>query len=214
MLDKVRNFIPAWQRGLIQRPGRQSLFWAGKDKCNGGQCLVAWDSIRRPKIFGGLGIKNLKWQAIALRVRWEWLKRTDPHRPWQGLPMMENTKAREVFDALINIKVGSGGKVLFWRDKWIHGVAAADIAPLLVASVQTRMINNRTVQQALEDGRWMHDFEANISFTAQIQCMHLCHAIATVECDPTEPDGFTWPASASGVYTTKSVYDYLCSLTC
>lgn len=105
----------------------RSFFWAGKDKCNGGQCLVAWDKICRPKLFSGLGIKNLKWQATALRVRWEWLKRTDSQRPWQGLPMMEDIEMREVFDALINIKVGSGEKVLFWRDKWIHGVAAADV---------------------------------------------------------------------------------------
>ena len=93
MLDKVRHFMPAWQRGLIQRPGRlilvqsvvaarpvhhlmiteapewvledmnkwmRSFLLAGKDKCNGGQCLVAWDKICLPKAFGGLGIKKLE----------------------------------------------------------------------------------------------------------------------------------------------------------
>lgn len=77
-LDQVRNIISAWQRGLIQRPGRlilvksvisarpihhllvldssawvleeidkcmRSFFSAGKEKANGGQCLVAWDTI-------------------------------------------------------------------------------------------------------------------------------------------------------------------------
>ena len=102
MLDQVRKFVPAWQRGLIQRPGRlvlvqsvvsarpvhhlliadapdwvfeemnkwmRSFFWAGKERLNGGQCLVAWDKVCMPKQLGGLGVRNLKAHALALRVR-------------------------------------------------------------------------------------------------------------------------------------------------
>jgi hypothetical protein len=69
--------INKWQR---------AFFWVAKDQVNGGQCLVAWDSICKPYEFGGLGVKNLRLQGLALRVRWEWLRRTDLSRPWQGLP--------------------------------------------------------------------------------------------------------------------------------
>ena len=74
LLDLVRKFLPACQRGLMQHSGRlilvnsviaarpihhllileapawvledinswmRAFFWAGKDKVNGGQCLVA-----------------------------------------------------------------------------------------------------------------------------------------------------------------------------
>ena len=115
MLDHAKHFVPAWQRGLTQRPGRlilvksviaakpvhhfmvteapdwvfdeldrwmRAFFWKGKEKVNGGQCLVAWNSICRPTDYGGLGIKSLKQQALALRVRWEWLRRADQYRPW------------------------------------------------------------------------------------------------------------------------------------
>ena len=149
LLDQVRHFIPAWQRGLMQRPGRlilvksfiaarpihqlllmkppiwvledmdswmRAFFWAGKDWAHGGQCLVAWNAICKPLTLGGLGVKNLQLQSLALRVRWEWLKRTEPARPWQGLPMMEDRLAREVFDSLVHIQVGSGDSVLLWRD--------------------------------------------------------------------------------------------------
>lgn len=50
---------------------KHSFFWAGNDRANGGQYLVAWSTIFQPTSFGGLGVKNLKIQALALRVRWE-----------------------------------------------------------------------------------------------------------------------------------------------
>jgi hypothetical protein len=59
-------------------------------------------------------VKNLRLQGLALRVRWEWLRRTDPTRSWQGLPPLTDTQARDVFDSLVQIKVGDGSRVLFW----------------------------------------------------------------------------------------------------
>lgn len=71
------------------------------------------------------------------------MKRTDPERPWQGLNMIEDKEARAVFDSLVKIEVGEGAKVLFWRDRWIHGFSTADIAPLIHALVDTRTRNRR-----------------------------------------------------------------------
>lgn len=116
-----------------------------------------------------------------------------------------------MFDALVNINMGLGDKVLFLKDKWIQGVAAVEIAPLIVALVPTITAKRRTVRQALDEGSWVHDFEQNISFTALLQYMHLCQAINTVDRDPSRPDSFTWPRSPTGSYTAKSIYDYLCS---
>lgn len=53
--------------------------------------------------FDGLGVKNLKLQALALRVRWEWLTRTDMDILWQGLGLSEDAEARMVFDNLVGI---------------------------------------------------------------------------------------------------------------
>lgn len=156
-------------------------------------------------------MKNLQMQSLALRVRWEWLKRTEPARPWQGLPMIEDRLAREVFDSLVHIQVGAGDRVLFWRDRWIHGYSVADIAPILLTTVHARVINTRTVQQALLNNKWMEDCQIEISFMAQLQCMHLCHAVATVDRRETEKDVFTWTCSSSGQYSAKSVYSSLCS---
>lgn len=42
----------------------RSFFYAGKDKSNGGQFLVAWDMICRTMCYGDLGVKNLRLQAL------------------------------------------------------------------------------------------------------------------------------------------------------
>ena len=46
-----------------------------------------------------------------------------------------------MFDNLVKIKVGKGSKVLFWRDRWVHGFAAYDIAPLVSDAVEKRTRN-------------------------------------------------------------------------
>ena len=38
---------------------RGAFFWAGEDSCSGAQCLIAWENMCPPKIYGGLGLKNL-----------------------------------------------------------------------------------------------------------------------------------------------------------
>ena len=88
---------------------------------NVGQCLVAWEQICKPEIYGGLGVKSLKLHGLALRTRWEWLRRTDPTRPWQGLPMLKDEDAISVFRSLAHVRIGRGDTILFWRDRWIDG---------------------------------------------------------------------------------------------
>lgn len=91
---------PAWVFEEIEK-WMCAFFWAGMEKTNGGKCLVAWDTVARPTCFGGLGVKNLQLQALALRVRWEWLRWVDPSRPWQGIPMIEDREAKIIFNSLI-----------------------------------------------------------------------------------------------------------------
>lgn len=200
---------PAWVFEEINKWMR-AFFWTAKDQANGGQCLVAWNKICRPVCFGGLGVKNLQLQALALRVRWEWLRRTDPERPWQGIPMIVDKDARQAFDSLVRITVGDGAKTHFSRDRWIHGFGIVDVAPLIHYCVSLRTKNRRTVQEALQGGLWMTDVEGDLSFTTHIQLMQLCHAIASLQRDPEALDSFAWPCDPSGKYTARAVYDRLC----
>ena len=59
---------PCWLLEEIDKSLR-GFFWAGKERASGGQCLVAWERVCKPQIYGGLGIKDLKLQMLALRLR-------------------------------------------------------------------------------------------------------------------------------------------------
>jgi hypothetical protein len=200
---------PAW---LLQEiaSGLRAFFWVGKKKVNGGQCLVAWDKICKPTKFGGLGVKNLELQGLALRVRWEWLRRTDPLRPWQGLPMAGDREARDLFCSLAAIEIGSGARVMFWSDRWIWGRTVAEIAPLLVTLVPTRVRNRRTVEEARMNNAWILDCQGNWPEGGGAQCVWLWVAISEINMDETRPDNFSWKGATSGKYSARDTYNLLC----
>ena len=76
--------------------------------------------------------------------------------------------------------------------------------------VPTRVLNMRTVCQALTNDQWEQDIIGDTPFMALIQRMHLRAAIAGVHRDHLQPDVFTCPCDRSGKYTASSVYQRLC----
>jgi hypothetical protein len=200
---------PLWLLEEINKWLR-AFFWAGKAEANGGQCLVAWEVVCKPTSLGGLGVKNLKLQGLALRARWHWLRRTDPDKPWQGLPPIKDVAAMEVFESLAKIEVGDGRTVLFWKDRWINGFTAEEIAPLVTALVPTRRRNSRKVYDALRGNAWVRDLLGNISIEGCIQCICLWEKIEEVERHELQPDKYTWKGAPSGKYSAKDTYRMLC----
>ncbi|KAM0890566.1 hypothetical protein ACQ4PT_026958 [Festuca glaucescens] len=163
---------PIWLLEDINRWMR-AFFWAGKDEVQGGQCLVAWRSICKPKEFGGLGVKDLRLQGLALRLRWMWLRRTDPARPWQGLPGLNDPLVVGVFQSLARFVVGGGRLTYFWRDRWIDGYTAEELAPEVFATVTTRRKNTRLVAEALQGDTWIDDIPGEMTEELWRQCLIL-----------------------------------------
>lgn len=60
--------LPKWVLTAIGKR-RRSLLWSGDESVKGGKCLVAWDKVCRPTVFGGVGIQNLQLIGYALRLR-------------------------------------------------------------------------------------------------------------------------------------------------
>ncbi|XP_071677028.1 uncharacterized protein [Lolium perenne] len=200
---------PVWLLEEIDRWTR-AFFWTGKEKVAGGQCLVAWQQVCKPLCFGGLVVKNLRLQGLALHVRWEWLKRTEPNRPWQGLPGLKDVEATDTFNSLVSITVGDGAQTWFWKDRWVHGAAIIDFAPVVLASVSTRRKNSRTVQDAVHNHGWINDVGEGLGQEGLKQCVCIFALISYFAMDANTPDSFSWPWSPTGCYSAQYTYRMLC----
>jgi hypothetical protein len=77
---------------------------------------VASGKVCRPVEFGGLGIFRLKELGWALRMRWLWLAKTDPMRPWSSLPLQSCDKVKAFFSMAMMTEIENGASTLFWMD--------------------------------------------------------------------------------------------------
>jgi hypothetical protein len=116
-----------------------------------------------------------------------------------------------VFDSLVQITVGKGNKVYFWKGRWLLGRSISDIAPNVLRLVSTRRWNARTVQVALIHNKWVEDIAGVLSPDAAMECVHLWALIEDFSChrNSEDDDAFRWPCSSTGLYTAKSTYKRL-----
>jgi hypothetical protein len=119
-------------------------------------------------------------------------------------------EASEVFQSLAQFKVGDGGSILFWRDRWINGRNAEKVAPEVAALVPTRRKNVRKVRDALHDDAWLSDVTGDLSIEGWIQCTQLWEELERVPREVNMLDQITWKGSASNLYTASATYNMLC----
>lgn len=180
--------------------------WKGKANANGGQCAIAWSKVCRPVELGGLGIHNLDTLSWSLRMRWLWLQKTQPDKPWASLPIQINANAKALFSVSIISNVGDGNNTMFWTDRWLHGRSISDMVPTLVAAVSKRHISRRIVADALHNQRWIRDISGALSVHAIIEYLQVWDLLEGMELQEGMPDVHTWVHSASGQYSSKSAY--------
>ena len=77
--------LSSWAIECIDKLHR-AFIWCGAASVPGERCKVAWEIVCRPRDLGGLGVADLRWTGVALRVRWPWLRRVDQERTWRALP--------------------------------------------------------------------------------------------------------------------------------
>jgi hypothetical protein len=124
---------------------QRGFYWRGRKDAKGWHYQVAWGKVCRPMELRGLSISSLTKLGWALRMRWLWLEKMDPSRPWSTLPIQIPIKAQAFFLVAMQTEVGNGANTLFWQDRWINGQRVADIAPRLLAAIPKRRVNKCTV---------------------------------------------------------------------
>ena len=118
--------------------------------------MLAWSKVTRPPELGGLGISQLQQLGWALRMRWLWLQKTEPNKPWAIFPIKLHHSVKSFFSVAIVSKVGNGRNTLFWTDNWVHGQNLQKLVPHLFEAISVRA-RKRTVLEAVSDLRWVSD---------------------------------------------------------
>jgi hypothetical protein len=197
--------LPPWAIRAVDKI-RRGFLWRGRKDAKGGHCIVAWPKVCLPKELGGLGISDLKSLSWALRMRWVWLQKTEPHRPWANLPIQVPKQVRAFFAVAIYSEVGDGTKTLFWTDRWLHGHCIADLAPRLLATIPKRRLKQRTVKDALANQTWISDIKGARTVGVMVDYLHLCDILADVLLQPDVEDRHIWRFSSDGQYSAKTAY--------
>lgn len=141
----------------------------------------------------------------ALQMRWLWLEKTRPDRPWAGfqIPVYSNTSA--MFAIAVETTVGNGRNTLFWTDRWLHGCCLGDLAPNVIQCVPVRIRNKRTVNEALQDNLWVSDIRNALGWRGLAQYLEVWDLIAGVNLTNIE-DIHRWKPDASGLFSMRSAY--------
>ncbi|WMV19021.1 hypothetical protein MTR67_012406 [Solanum verrucosum] len=142
--------IPA---GVVQRLDklRRGFLWQGNKKRKGYH-LVKWKVMITGKKQGGLGIKNLKNQSKALKLKWLWRYAHEPHSMWSKVIKLKygemdswvtkeatNPYGVTVWRSIRNwwpflrnhttITVHNGVRTQFWKDRWLGNQNLSEIFP-------------------------------------------------------------------------------------
>ena len=104
---------------------RRAFIWTSNDSCSGGKCHLAWPLVCQPMELGGLGLIYLRVFGYALRLRWEWLSRSEPElgglgliylRCWASLLSRTEPNIASMCAASISMVVGNGTSMRMWTD--------------------------------------------------------------------------------------------------
>jgi hypothetical protein len=104
-----------------------------------------------------LGIKNLRLLNTALRMRWRWFDQTGEAKPWSGLQFNLSVDAEQLFLTATTYKLGDGKRFRFWRDAWMGGKSALQLAPDLMKLVapSLRRTSVRVQEAPLHNDNWI-----------------------------------------------------------
>ena len=158
-----------------------------------------------PPDLGGLGIVDLQKFGFALRMRWLWLRRVDPSRPWFCLPDEKEGVVELMFQASIYVVLGDGNAALFWSDRWLDGQSLMDIAPCLCNAVGPRIRSKRTVAQALQGGQWIRDITGALTVQVLLEYLQIWDRLGAIQLGQ-QPDKICWRWSSDRIFSTASAY--------
>ena len=93
-----------------------------------------------------------------------------------------------MFAISVSSLVGDGRTTLFWKDRWLHGKSIVELAPSLVPFVNKRARSRRTVNEAMQDLRWVGDIAGGLSVPAIVDYLELWDTLENVQLLENQPE--------------------------
>lgn len=125
-----------------------------------------------PKDVGGMRIPDPRIMGYALRLRWEWLRRTKPDSLWALLPSSVEKRVSSMFRSSFFVIIGDGASTKLWTDSWLPAGSIPSFAPNLFKAVGRRRLG-RSVRDALAGRRWVHDITGARTAQVLYEYVHL-----------------------------------------
>jgi hypothetical protein len=97
-------------------------------------------------------------------MRWLWLAKTDPTRPWTSISIQVPKKVKDFFSMTMQTDLGNGATTFFWTDRWLSGHRIADLTPRLFRTISKQRANRRTVLDALSNHSWISDIQGDFQW--------------------------------------------------
>ena len=141
---------------------RRAFLWAGTDKTSGSKCLVRWEVAQKPKVEGGLGVRDLATQNACLLLKllhrlhhpeesaWAaWarqhtdlstLEGANDGNHWDGLKSL-----LPAYRCITKVVIGDGASTTFWWDSWTEGTTLALKFPCLLSHCTQPNVSVREV---------------------------------------------------------------------
>jgi hypothetical protein len=97
---------------------------------------------------------------------------------------------------------------MFWTYKWLRG-SISDLALRLYELIPKRVLNKRTVQDALSNRRWVSDIKGALTVVALIDYLHLWETLSDIVLQPNIEDKHIFSFASDGRYSAKVAYKSL-----
>jgi hypothetical protein len=204
---------------------RARLFWEGfgeKKKYH----MVRWDTLCKPKDFGGLGFVDSRVRNICLMSKWIYKLESgsedlscqilrNKYLRGAGFYQSSEVGGSQFWKSLHKIKkwvrmglvyrVGNGRKCFFWHDVWLGDCPLKIQFPVLFSCCGQP---DGTVAEVFDGQRWVLSFNRSLDHmgVAEWQAMNILLSGVVIS---DQEDMVSWSLENKGTFTAKSLYRFI-----
>jgi hypothetical protein len=108
--------------------------------------------------------------------------------PWTGMEIQVHANVLTLFSAWCFPWWGDGKSTNFWTGRWLQEKTIQDLAPTLHAAIPKSIAKKRSVNEALEDLKWVDDIRGSLQAQALLKFPLIWDTLQEVQLHPDVPD--------------------------